>query len=134
VATTDPVAVIGIFADVGAPSRLTRLVAGEALLNDAAAIALLSLLLTIELGGHGGGAATAAVTFVRQFAGGLIFGYICARIVASWISWVQGPRFAQVSLTLALPYIAFIIGERALGVSGVVASVGAGLVLNAIGQ
>jgi Na+:H+ antiporter len=43
VATTDPVAVIGIFADVGAPSRLTRLVAGEALLNDAAAIALFSL-------------------------------------------------------------------------------------------
>ncbi len=45
VATTDPVAVIGIFHDVGAPSRLTRLVEGETLLNDAAAITLFGLLL-----------------------------------------------------------------------------------------
>ena len=134
VATTDPVAVIGIFADVGAPSRLTRLVAGEALLNDAAAIALFSLLLTMQLGGQGGGAGTAALTFIRQFAGGLIFGYVCARIVASWFSWLQDLRLAQVSLTVALPYLAFIIGERALGVSGVVSAVSAGLVLNAIGQ
>jgi CPA1 family monovalent cation:H+ antiporter len=134
VATTDPVAVIGIFADVGAPSRLTRLVAGEALLNDAAAIALFSLLLTMQLGGQGGGAGAAAITFVRQFVGGLIFGYVCARIVASWFSWLQDLRLAQVSLTVALPYLAFIIGERALGVSGVVAAVSAGLVLNAIGQ
>src|SRR5262245_8521735 len=134
VATTDPVAVIGIFADVGAPARLTRLVAGEALLNDAAAIALFSLLLGIQLGGAGGGAATAAMTFLRQFVGGLIFGYLCARVVASWFSWLQDLRLAQVSLTVALPYLAFIVGERALGVSGVVAAVGAGLVLNAIGQ
>jgi CPA1 family monovalent cation:H+ antiporter len=35
VATTDPAAVIAIFRDVGAPARLTRLVEGEALLNDA---------------------------------------------------------------------------------------------------
>ena len=134
VATTDPVAVIGIFADVGAPSRLTRLVAGEALLNDAAAIALFSLLLTMELGGQGGGAGAATIIFMRQFVGGLIFGYVCARIVASWFSWLQDLRLAQVSLTVALPYLAYIIGERALGVSGVVASVSAGLVLNAIGQ
>ena len=38
VATTDPAAVIAVFRDVGAPARLTRLVEGEALLNDAAAI------------------------------------------------------------------------------------------------
>jgi CPA1 family monovalent cation:H+ antiporter len=134
VATTDPVAVIGIFADVGAPSRLTRLVAGEALLNDAAAIALFSLLLTMQLGGQAGGVGAAALVFIRQFAGGLIFGYVCARIVASWFSWLQDLRLAQVSLTVALPYLAFIIGERALGVSGVVSAVSAGLVLNAIGQ
>jgi CPA1 family monovalent cation:H+ antiporter len=45
VATTDPAAVIAIFRGVGAPGRLTRLVEGEALLNDAAAIALFAVLL-----------------------------------------------------------------------------------------
>jgi CPA1 family monovalent cation:H+ antiporter len=45
VSTTDPAAVIAIFRDIGAPARLTRLVEGEALLNDAAAIALFAVLL-----------------------------------------------------------------------------------------
>ena len=45
VATTDPSAVIGVFRDIGADARLTRLVEGESLLNDAAAIALFTLLL-----------------------------------------------------------------------------------------
>src|SRR6201997_2303944 len=52
VATTDPAAVIAIFRDVGAPARLTRLVEGEALLNDAAAISLFAVLLEIILTGR----------------------------------------------------------------------------------
>ena len=52
VATTDPVAVIAIFRDVGAPARLNRLVEGENLLNDAAAITLFVMLLDLLLGGH----------------------------------------------------------------------------------
>jgi Na+:H+ antiporter len=45
VSTTDPAAVITIFRDIGAPARLARLVEGEALLKDAAAIALFVVLL-----------------------------------------------------------------------------------------
>ena len=40
VATTDPAAVVAIFRDLGAPPRLSRLLEGESLLNDAAAIVL----------------------------------------------------------------------------------------------
>ncbi|MFN9355948.1 MAG: cation:proton antiporter, partial [Alphaproteobacteria bacterium] len=40
VATTDTAAVLGIFRDIGAPSRLSVIVEGESLFNDAAAIAL----------------------------------------------------------------------------------------------
>ena len=39
VATTDPVAVVGIFRELGAPRRLLILIEGESLFNDAAAIA-----------------------------------------------------------------------------------------------
>src|SRR5690606_27762416 len=45
VATTDPSAVIAMFRDLGAPARLTRLVEGESLLNDATAIAVFGALL-----------------------------------------------------------------------------------------
>jgi len=44
VATTDPAAVVAIFRELGAPPRLSRLLEGESLLNDAAAIVLFSVL------------------------------------------------------------------------------------------
>jgi len=43
VATTDPAAVVSIFKEVGAPKRLTTIIEGESLLNDAAAIAVYSV-------------------------------------------------------------------------------------------
>src|SRR5260370_953111 len=43
-------------------------------------------------------------------------------------------RVAQVTMTLALPYLVFIAGQRQLEVSGVVAAVTAGLTMSAIGQ
>ncbi|NSY41517.1 hypothetical protein GKC28_25340 [Leisingera sp. ANG59] len=43
VSTTDPSAVVSIFRSIAAPQRLTRIVEGESLLNDAAAIALFGL-------------------------------------------------------------------------------------------
>jgi hypothetical protein len=49
VATTDPSAVVGIFREIGAPRRLTRLIEGESLLNDAAAIALFGLFVALTL-------------------------------------------------------------------------------------
>src|SRR3984893_1364629 len=52
VATTDPAAVISIVRDVGAPARLMRLVEGEALLNDAAAISLFGVLLGMIASGR----------------------------------------------------------------------------------
>jgi len=134
VATTDPVAVIGIFHDVGAPSRLSRLVEGESLLNDAAAITLFTVLLDILVGGHAASVGAAALTFVRTFLGGIAVGYAGARLVVALLPWLHDLRLAQVTLTLALPYLVFIVGERGLGVSGVVAAVTAGLVLSAVGQ
>src|SRR5205807_2075662 len=55
IATTDPVAVVGIFHDIGAPRRLSTLVQGESLFNDAAAIAIYSLavaVLAVSAGGR----------------------------------------------------------------------------------
>jgi len=133
VATTDPVAVIAIFRDVGAPSRLIRLVEGESLLNDAAAITLFAALLEWLLGGHHSATAT-AVEFVRTLVGGVVIGLIGARLVIALLSWLRDLRPAQVTLTLALPYVVFIVGQYWLDVSGVVAAVTAGLVLSALGQ
>ena len=52
IATTDPAAVVAIFRDLGAPGRLSRLVEGESLLNDATAIALFTILLEMLMLGR----------------------------------------------------------------------------------
>ncbi|MGA7872031.1 MAG: cation:proton antiporter [Candidatus Binatus sp.] len=134
VATTDPVAVIAIFRDVGAPSRLSRLVEGESLLNDAAAITLFVMLLQSLIGGQPLGLGAALVSFTRSFVGGMIVGYIGARALIGMLRWLLDLRLAQVTVTLALPYIVYIVAERELGVSGVVATLTSGLVMSATGQ
>src|SRR4051812_13084770 len=70
VATTDPAAVIGIFREVGAPRRLLTLVEGEALLNDAAAIALFGMLVAMLLDPASAGPGSAVFTFLSSAVGG----------------------------------------------------------------
>ncbi len=134
VATTDPSAVVGIFREIGAPRRLTRLIEGESLLNDAAAIALFGLFVTLTLPGAGDPALQAQwLAFILQLGLGAVSGYAIARILVVVMDWLRGFRLAQVSLSLALPYITYIAAEQLLSVSGVVAVVAAGMTLNLTG-
>jgi monovalent cation:H+ antiporter, CPA1 family len=133
VATTDPAAVIAIFRDVGAPRRLSWLVEGEALLNDAAAIALFILLLGLIQAGRHPSIIVGLGEFTLLFAGGGLLGYLAGRLLLWSMRYVSGDRLAEASLTLAFAYLAFIVGERFFHVSGVVAVLTAGLMLSALG-
>jgi CPA1 family monovalent cation:H+ antiporter len=134
VATTDPIAVVGIFRDLGAPKRLLLLVEGESLFNDAAAIALYGLLIALLTGEHGEGIVEAILTFLRDFIGGAIFGYVAAWVALRLARWLRGLPEAEITLTVALAYLAYIVGEHYVHVSGVVAVVVAALTLGGIGR
>ena len=86
------------------------------------------------IGGQRLGLGAAAVSFVRSFAGGIAVGYIGARLIAGVMRWLLDMRLAQVTLTLALPYLVYIVAERHLGVSGVIATLTSGLVMSAMAQ
>lgn len=132
VATTDPVAVVGIFREVGAPKRLTTLVEGESLFNDAASIALYSVLLAV-LGGHGELTVSGIFNdFIVHFIGGGIAGFAMGRLACFLFAWLRGFPTAEITLTLA--YLSFFISEHYLNVSGVVATVIAGLVVGSTGR
>ena len=134
VATTDPAAVIGIFRDVGAPKRLTTLVEGESLLNDAASIALYSVLVGV-LAGRGELTLNAVATdFFIQFAGGGAAGYAFGRVACTLFKFLRGFRTAEITLTLTLAYLTYFVSQHYLGVSGVVATVVAGLVVGSTGR
>lgn len=134
VATTDPAAVIGIFREVGVPKRLTTLVEGESLLNDAAAIALFGLLLPVLMGKSEAGILATIGTFLTSFVGGGIAGFLMARIACALLALMSGWPRAEITLTIALAYLSFVIPEHFFHVSGVVACVTAGLVLGSVGK
>ncbi len=134
VATTDPVAVVGIFREVGAPKRLTTLVEGEALFNDAASIALYAVLLAVLAGQ--GELSTWAIgqDFLVQFIGGGLAGFAMGRLTCGLFGWLRGWPTAEITLTLTLAYLTFFVADHYLGVSGVVATVIAGLVVGSVGR
>lgn len=133
VATTDPVAVVAIFRDIGAPARLGRLVEGESLLNDAAAIALFVILLGVLTGGQTPSVLDGLSIFGWSLLGGLTLGYLGAQTLVRLLPVVREFRLAQVTLSVALPYLVYVLAEHVAGVSGVVAVVAAGIVINLVG-
>ncbi|MBV9520041.1 MAG: cation:proton antiporter [Hyphomicrobiales bacterium] len=134
VATTDPAAVIAVFRDVGAPARLSRLVQGEALLNDAASIVLFVVLLGMIVSGREPDILGGVAEFVTSFVGGAVFGALGGRILLQLVPWTRDDRLAEATLTVAFAYVIFIAAERLFHVSGVVAVLSAGLVVSAFGR
>ena len=133
VANTDPSAVTAIFRDIGAASRLTRLVEGEALLNDAAAISLFTILLAAITGAQRLSPAGALVEFVLSFAGAVLCGVVFGRLTLLLIARLGENTAGDVTLTLALPFIAYVVAGGALHLSGVVAVAASGLTISALG-
>jgi len=134
VSTTDPSAVVSIFRSISAPRRLARIIEGESLLNDAAAIALFGLFMGyIMLGAPDPDLGEALARFPLLIVGGALTGWIAARL-GIWImaQFAQHER-AQISISVALPYLAYIGAEQSIGASGVIAVVAAGLTLNLTG-
>jgi monovalent cation:H+ antiporter, CPA1 family len=133
-ATTDPGAVIGVFRDLGAPRRLMLLVEGESLLNDAAAIGLFSLLLTLLTMGGRLTLDGIAWTFFITFFGGAAVGWAMGRVACFIAGRLDGRLAAEITLTVALAYLSYAVGEHYFHVSGVVAVVAAALTVGSVGR
>jgi monovalent cation:H+ antiporter, CPA1 family len=134
---TDPVAVIALFRKLGAPQRLTILVEGESLFNDATAIVLASILIA----GLSIGAVTetmtvagAAIEFFSVFLGGMGVGLVLGVVTSLLLGMVRSDVYIETTLTTILAYASFILAEHVLHVSGVVAVVMAGLTLGNWGR
>ena len=131
---TDPVAVVAIFKDLGAPKRLAILVEGESLFNDATAIVLFNILVAMVIGSTNADLFGGVMTFLKVFVGGIVVGYVMARIFAWVISKVAGIALVEVTLTISLAYLSFLVAEHYLHVSGVMAVVAAALVIGSTGR
>ncbi|WP_320179000.1 cation:proton antiporter [Roseovarius pacificus] len=134
VSTTDPSAVVSIFRSISAPRRLARIIEGESLLNDAAAIALFGLFMGfVMLGTPDPSLTDALARFPLLIAGGAFTGWMIAQISVRIMALFSNHELAVISISVALPYLAYVVAEQSVGASGVIAVVAAGLTLNLAG-
>ncbi|MBY4675034.1 cation:proton antiporter [Marinobacterium arenosum] len=134
VSATDPIAVIAIFKNLGAPKRLTILVEGESLFNDATAIVTFTILAAILLGSGEADPLSATGRFLLVFCGGILVGLVSAWLTAALIGRLRNLPLVEITLTICLAYLSFLLAEHYLHVSGVMAVVTAGLVINSFGR
>ena len=134
VSTTDPSAVVTIFRSLSTPQRLARIVEGESLLNDAAAIALFGFFLTFVMAGVPNPTLQdALIGLPVLIVSGAISGWVIARLALRAMRLMGHWPLAQLSLSLAVPYATYVIADQVLQASGVVAVVVAGMTLNWLG-
>ncbi len=135
ISATDPVAVVALFKELGAPKRLAILVEGESLFNDATAIVLFHLILAVVVAGTFtiGTLTEGLQSFLIVFAGGLGVGAVIGFLMVRSIAIAENDPLVEVSLSTVVAYAAFIAAEHYLHVSGVMATVGAGVVIGAFG-
>jgi CPA1 family monovalent cation:H+ antiporter len=137
---TDPVSVLALFKQVGAPDRLAVLVEGESLLNDGVAVVIFTALLgLIESGATAQD--LASVQGISDLAGGIIVssaggavvgvaaGYLVYRVMAN-----LDEQMTEIIFTVVLAYGSFLVAEHYIHVSGVIATVAAGLLIGNRGR
>jgi CPA1 family monovalent cation:H+ antiporter len=136
ISATDPVAVVALFKELGAPNRLTVLVEGESLLNDATAIVVFSILLGIAVEGGGIGWSDADnifLDFLRVFIGGALFGGLLGFIVCELLYRMRSGISVILTSSVIIAYGSFVIAEHSFHISGVMAVVGSAIALRRFG-
>ncbi len=135
ISATDRVAVVALFKELGAPQRLTVLVEGESLFNDATAIVLFHILLGFALSGTAqwSDIPLAVVEFIWVFFGGIFIGLLIGLIISKLMNFFDLPGSALMILSLIMAYTSFIVAEHYLHVSGVMAVLTAALCLGYYG-
>ena len=126
VSPTDPVAATTIMRQLGAPRRLVNVIEGESLVNDATALVAYRVAVAAAVGGSFS-ALDAALEFVGVAAGGIAIGLVVGFVVAE-IRRRLDDAPTEITISLLTAYAAFIPAD-ALGLSGVLAAVTAGIYL-----
>lgn len=113
ISATDPVAVLALFKEYGAPRRLSLIFEGESIFNDGTAVALFLVVLTIAESGvvNATSLLEGSFTFVLMVLGGILFGLIFGGVFTKIIGYTRSNEFAAITLTMVLAHITFIAAE-----------------------
>jgi CPA1 family monovalent cation:H+ antiporter len=127
VSPPDAIAATSIARRLNLPRRLVLIFEGESLVNDATALTTYRLAVAAAVGTGALDLGTAAVSFVTVALGGAIVGLVVGWVAAWLLSLLDDPP-VEVLVSLLVPFAAYLPAE-AVGLSGVLATVAAGLLV-----
>lgn len=113
ISATDPVAVLALFKEYGAPRRLSLIFEGESIFNDGTGVALFLVILAIAETGVFTSAdiLEGTLSFLGMVVGGAVFGLLMGGFFAKLIGYTRGNEFASITLTMVLAHTTFIASE-----------------------
>ncbi|XP_072989939.1 sodium/hydrogen exchanger 8 [Typha latifolia] len=115
---TDPVAVVALLKELGASKKLSTIIEGESLMNDGTAIVVYQLFYKMVLGRKFN--VGEIIEFISEVSlgavgAGLAFGL--ASVL--WLGFIFNDTVIEITLTLAVSYIAFFTAQNVADISGV---------------
>lgn len=132
ISPTDPIAVLGILKQAGAPKTLETKIAGESLFNDGVAVVLFLVLLRVATGEGDVTVLSIVGLFAQEVVGGVAYG-LGIGALAYWMLKQVDDYTVEVLITLAITMGGYALAEW-LHISAPIAIVVAGLLIGNHGR
>ncbi len=135
ISSTDPIAVLTIFKNLGVPKKLQLLVDAESFLNDATSVIAFKILSSVILATSASFSEfDSAISFVQLAIGGVMIGTIFGYVFSWLIAPIKNVAAVEIVLTLIVAHLSFIVAEDIFGASGIISVLLTGLVLGNYGR
>src|SRR6185312_3695021 len=127
ISPTDALAATYIAKRLGLPKRITDILEGESLVNDASGLLALEFAVAMVVSGHTPSAVKALGQLTYLVAGGIVAGLVLGELVYLFEKSVDNPPI-EITASIITPYVAYLSAER-LHASGILSAVACGLYL-----
>ena len=127
ISPTDPIAVLAIFKQLGAPKKLETIVLCESLFNDGVGVVLFLTTYSVAFGGVSATVPSVLELFFREAMGGIVFGIILGWLVYKLLKAIDDSK-VEILLTIATVFGGYTFAQS-IEISGPLAMVATGIFL-----